>query len=70
MLMIFKIFNTIQNRITELSRHAVLFLQLLDVRYKFQKDQSYDLSITSEESSNLEFHVGKETLILYLNVHF
>ena len=36
---------------------------VMDVRYKFQKDQSYDLSITSEESSNLEFHVGKETLI-------
>ena len=40
---------------------------MLDI---YQKDQSYDLSISSEESSNLEFHVGKETLILYLNVHF
>ena len=43
-----KIFITIQNRITELPRHAILFLQLLDVRYKFQKDQSYDLSIYNE----------------------
>lgn len=32
-----------------LSQHAILFLLLLDVRYKFQEDQSYDLSKTSEK---------------------
>ena len=36
-------------QIAELSQHIILFLQLLDVRYKFQKDQSYGLSKTSEE---------------------
>ena len=42
---------------------------MLDINSKKTKVMIFQY-ITSEESSNLEFHVGKETLTLYLNVHF
>ena len=42
---------------------------MLDINSKKTKVTIFQY-ITSEESSNLEFHVGKETLTLYLNVHF
>ena len=35
--------------VSTVAEQTFFFLQLLDVRYKFQKDQSYGLSKTSEE---------------------